>query len=189
MHGEIVSWIAAFLGRRSFRVSVNGCRLEVTTVEKGVPQGSVLRPLLHLLYVNGLSDILPGKILFFADDVKLVSPSSSLNILLSDLPITHEWFTRCDLPLNASTCGPLCVGNDLPDPLPLYPGGPAFPNITSTKNLGVVVDASYKPSGNCAAAAKRARAALFLIRRSFTPLAPNIFALTFSMPSKLLHST
>ncbi len=62
--------------------------------------------------------------LLFADDVKSVSPPSSLDTLLRDLQITHAWSTRWDLPLNASKCGHVSVGNDLPDPLPLYPDYP-----------------------------------------------------------------
>ncbi len=76
--------------------------------------------------------------------MKLVSPRSSLDTIPGDLGITHEWSTRWDLPLNSSACGD-CVCNDLPDPLPLYPDGPAIPTITSTKDLGVVVDAYFKP--------------------------------------------
>ncbi len=77
-----------------------------------------------------------------------MSPRSSLDTLLHDVQITHEKSTRWDLPLNASKCGHLSVGNDLPDPLPLYPGGPAIPTINSTKDIGVLVDASFKPCGS-----------------------------------------
>ncbi len=89
--------------------------------------------------------------------------------------LEHEWSTRWYLPLNASKCGHLCVRNDPPEPLSICPSGPAIPSITSTKDLGVVVAASFKPSSNCAAATKRARVAHFPIKRSFTHLTPNIF--------------
>ncbi len=90
IHDDIVSRVAAFLGNRSFRVAVNGCHSEVTAAESGVLQGSVLGPLLYLLYVKDLPDLLTGKVLLFADDVKLVSPRSSLDTLLRDLQIPHE---------------------------------------------------------------------------------------------------
>ncbi len=73
---------------------VNGCRSEVTAAESGVPQGSVLGPLLFLLFVNDRPDLLTGKVLLFADDVKLVSRRSSLDTLLSDPQITHKCSTR-----------------------------------------------------------------------------------------------
>ncbi len=47
----------------------------------GVPQGSVIGPLLFLLFVNDLPDLLQGKILPFADDVKIISPVPNTTIL------------------------------------------------------------------------------------------------------------
>ncbi len=64
-------------------------------------------------------------------------------------------------------CGQLAAGYNLSDLLPFYPQGAAILNITTTKGHGVLVRAFFKRSGNCLAAAKWVRAALFISKRSF----------------------
>ncbi len=65
----LIRWIQAFLRDRSFRVAVNGCVSESRSAQSGVPQGSVLRSIIFLVYVNDLPDLLQEKLLRFADDV------------------------------------------------------------------------------------------------------------------------
>ncbi len=55
----------------------------------GVPQGSVIGPLLFLLFVNDLPDLLQGKVLLFADDVKIISPRSQYNN--TELSLRSAW--------------------------------------------------------------------------------------------------
>ena len=69
--GRLLSWIGDFLTARTMRVAVSGsCSCEVS-VESGVPQGSVLGPLLFVLYVNYLPNYVLSKCQFFADDLKI----------------------------------------------------------------------------------------------------------------------
>ncbi len=71
--GFLLKWICAFLSNRKQRVVINDVCSEVCDVISGVPQGSVLCPLLFLLYVNDIVDCASDgvKIKLFADDVKL----------------------------------------------------------------------------------------------------------------------
>ena len=70
--GNLLTWFHAYLCGRRQRVTVLGatsCDLPVTS---GVPQGSILRPALFLLYVNNLPDsIFNSKVAIFADDTKV----------------------------------------------------------------------------------------------------------------------
>ncbi len=66
-------WIEAYLSGRVLRVDVGGEHSGAIPMHNGVTQGSVIGPLLFLLFVNGLPDVLEALTLLFADDVKLVS--------------------------------------------------------------------------------------------------------------------
>ena len=65
----LLKWIESFLHQRRQRVTINGVKSDWGSVTSGVPQGSVLGPILFILFVNSISD--EGDILLFADDTKL----------------------------------------------------------------------------------------------------------------------
>ena len=73
-------------------------------IESGVPQGSVLRPLLFHIYVNDLEKNIKSNINFFADDTMLFStvknPVISANDLKHDLKVIHEWGYQWKLKFN-----------------------------------------------------------------------------------------
>ena len=71
--GNLLQWSQAFLVGRSMRVMVNGSSSSWVEVCSGVPQGSVLGPLLFLIFVNDLPDWVRSSIKMFADDTKPVS--------------------------------------------------------------------------------------------------------------------
>ena len=71
MGNSIINWIEQWLTDRRQRVVVNGEVSSWKSVLSGVPQGSVLRPILFLVYINDLDDGVTGGILKFADDIKL----------------------------------------------------------------------------------------------------------------------
>ena len=70
---SVVKWIENFLCFRQFQVRVNGTLSQPKDVISGIPQGSVLGPLLFVVYINDLPDVCGDEsdILLFADDAKL----------------------------------------------------------------------------------------------------------------------
>ena len=62
------NWIKSFLSNRKQRVSVNGALSDITDVTSGVPHGSVLGPVLFLLYINDINGNIKSPIRLFADD-------------------------------------------------------------------------------------------------------------------------
>ena len=64
-------WLSNFLSNRVQRVLVNGCSSDWVGVQSGVPQGSVLGPLLFILYVNDIPDLILSNMRMFADDTKI----------------------------------------------------------------------------------------------------------------------
>ena len=69
--GNMLKWIESFLHQRRQRVTINGVKSDWGSVTSGVPQGSVLGPILFILFVNSISEEVDGDILLFADDTKL----------------------------------------------------------------------------------------------------------------------
>ena len=96
----MVSILTQFLSNRSQHVMVDGCRSKLVNVVLGVPQGSVLGPLLLLLYTSDLFSILENKLIGYADDSTLMgvivqSPGTTVAESINrDLGRVREW---CDL--------------------------------------------------------------------------------------------
>ena len=72
-------WFKSYLSNRTQYVTINNEKSEIQAIKYGVPQGSILGPLLFLIYINDLSrSIKNSKIHHFADDTNLLYASSSL---------------------------------------------------------------------------------------------------------------
>ena len=80
--GELLTWFSNFLTNRYQRVVLEGCHSDLVLVRSGVPQGSILGPLLFLLYVNDIPDHLSSTTAMFADDTLLYDrcPSTETSI-------------------------------------------------------------------------------------------------------------
>ena len=83
--GDIINILQDFLRNRKQRVVLNGQCSSWADVNAGVPQGSILGPLLFLIYINDLSDGLKSECKLFADDTSLFSVVNDINTSASDL--------------------------------------------------------------------------------------------------------
>ena len=93
--GNLLDLLSSFLSDRKQRVLLNGQTSEWRNVTAGVPQGSILGPLLFLIYINDLSGDLSSKAKLFADDTSLFSVThditTSANELSNDLKKISDW--------------------------------------------------------------------------------------------------
>ena len=93
--GSLLDWTSDYLKDRSQRVVIRYCVSNLKPVYAGVPQGSVLGPLLFLIYVNDIGDSLLSLTRLFADDSSLFYSASSLTdlqgIINQDLHILSAW--------------------------------------------------------------------------------------------------
>ena len=105
--GNTLKWIKAFLNGRSQTVVLEGESSKEVPVTSGVPQGSVLGPLLFLLYINDLPENIKSKVRLFADDTAVYLTVSSVHdsqILQSDLDTFQHWERTWDMEFNPSKC-------------------------------------------------------------------------------------
>ena len=107
--GSVLSILAQFLSNRSQHVMVDGCRSKLINVVSGVPQGSVLGPLLFLLYTSEYFSIMENKLMGYADGSTLMAvvPSPGLRVaaaesLCRDLVKVSAWCDLWGMKLNAS---------------------------------------------------------------------------------------
>ena len=163
----LVDWIAEFLKERSFYVEVEGQRSANGRIVSGVPQGSVLGPLLFLIYINDLTEVLENPHFMFADDVKIVGEARSTNIQ-GDLEKVSQWCEKWGLPLNGQKCKQLAKveSNSSPRTLGDAAHQVEVQNTEEMKDLGVMITADFKPQLQCMEAAKRANRALSQLQRT-----------------------
>ena len=112
---KMISWIEEFLSNRKHRVNINGKYSKWGEVTSGVPQGSVLEPVLFILYINYFPAYCGknSELYLFADDAKLfrhITCSTDNLTLQSDLHAIKEWTDKSLLKLNYSKCKALSLG-------------------------------------------------------------------------------
>ena len=92
----------------------NGCPSAWTKVTSAVPQGSILRPLLFVVYINDISDNLASPTKLFADDCVIyrqISNTSDCFMLQEGLSRLYTWTQKWLLALNLSKCKAVCISN------------------------------------------------------------------------------
>jgi len=113
MNEKIVEWIENWLEDRMQRVGINGVFSEWAKVESGVPQGSILGPLLFNIFIMDINKKLKNKIIKFADDTKLwgkADTSEDIEGIREDLLQLSNWSKENKMPFNVSKCRVMHMG-------------------------------------------------------------------------------
>ena len=104
--GSLLQWFTDYLDNRKQRVVIPGVWSDWSLVKAGVPQGSILGPLLFLLYINDIVENINSSVRLFADDTSLYiivdNPTQAAYQLNSDLLKIHQWATKWLVTFNPS---------------------------------------------------------------------------------------
>ena len=111
-------WISSWLSERSQKVVLDGQASDPVPVLSGVPQGSVLGPVLFLIFINDLPDNIRSSVRLFADDCVLyrnIKSPIDCQILQDDLNSLSQWDTDWQMKFNVAKCHSMRVTRHLPD--------------------------------------------------------------------------
>ena len=111
--GNTLNWVKSFLSGRRQRVRVENQYSLWKAVMSGIPQGSVLGPILFVLFINDMPDVCTSTCQLFADDAKKfkkVRSQEDVDVLQDDLRKLHDWSTKWQLPFNLDKCKVLHLG-------------------------------------------------------------------------------
>ena len=169
--GDLLKWIDSWLTGRKQRTVLNGCFSEWASVESGVPQGSVLGPLLFIIFINDLDDFVENIniMLKFADDTKLGHRSDSMediNCLQLAINKLIEWSEIWCMKFNIGKCKIMHIGRNNIRNVYTMAGQP-LQVVDNERDIGVIINDNLKPSLQCAHASRRASAVLTQISRAF----------------------
>ena len=167
--GNLLSWLSSFLTGRLQRVTLNNVYSEWSNVISGVPQGSVLGPILFLLYINDIPSIVDSHLLLFADDIKFYRRIQSENDIIQlqkDINDLLNWFNTWLLNFNIPKCKVLRIGTStFPQNYTL--NGTPLDNVQDMRDLGVIIDSKLNFHSHSTYIVSKANRLLGLIRKSF----------------------
>ena len=147
--GKFLALFKNYLSNRKQRVVVNGSESAWGAIKAGVPQGSVLGPLLFLVYINDLEDGIKSSVKFFADDTSLSSivhdPQSSAADLNYDLGLISQWARQWKMCFNPDPTKQaeevlFSYKNVSPDHPPIYFNDTEVKRVSEHKHLGLILD-------------------------------------------------
>ena len=174
--GGILRWIRNFLGERHHRVKIRNTTSDWLPVVSGVPQGSVMGPVLFLIYINDLVKNLESAASLFADDAKIyrtIKTEADIDALKRDMERLDEWSKKWLLSFNVDKCKTMHVGhhNRRAD---YHLNQRQLQKTTQEPDLGIIVSANLKSSMHVSKVAAKANSRLGIIKRNFTVLSKDI---------------
>ncbi|KAK7093437.1 hypothetical protein V1264_012780 [Littorina saxatilis] len=186
VRGSTLNWIQSFLSDRTQRVAIEGVQSTPAPVTSGVPQGTVLGPLLFLLYINDMPDVVKNsKVKLFADDSLLfrnISNQQDQMLLQQDLEALEKWEQEWQMEFNPSKC---VVMNIMPNknkillPSNYHLHGQTLETTTESKYLGVTITSNLSWGRHVETAAAKGNRTVGFLRRNFKECTPKVKAATY----------
>ena len=168
--GPLWLWFKDYLSNRHHYVEINGTKSNLLPVLSGIPQGSVLGPLLFLIYIDDLPNCLTYSLIsLFADDTKLLLNVMKFNDanLQSDLHAVLGWCDNWDLKFNLDKCYAMHFSNGSAPSVTKYSlGSHTIHNLPHICDLGIQVNNSLSFEHHYKSICNKAYQCLYMIHRS-----------------------
>ena len=168
--GLALGWLESYLGQRSQRVILEGKHSDWTPVQSGVPEGSILGPLLFTYYVADLPNHIKTSSLSCADDVKIfhrINSPDDITSLQADLDRLSLWSKNWLLKLNPAKCKSITFTLRTSPHLTSYVlDGHQLERCTRVRDLGVILDSKLTFADHVDCIASKANRMLGLLMRS-----------------------
>jgi len=181
--GPVQQWITSFLSGRSQRVLVEGQMSPSAPVSSGVPQGSVLGPLLFLLYINDMPERVTSTSRLFADDslvYRRIKTERDSAALQEDLRHLEEWEQDWQMAFNPSKCEVIRLTKKRRPIQTTYRlHGHNLALAPSGRYLGVTLSSSLSWNDHVNATTKKANSSLAFLRRNLSSCPRDIKAQTY----------
>ena len=150
--GKLAEWMKNYLVGREMRTVVRGIKSEWRKVTSGVPQGSVLGPIMFLVYINDMPTGVDSYMNMFADDAKIMRKVRNLedcNKLQEDLDKIYEWGKQWQMEFNISKCHVMKMGKSKYRPYKEYKlGEETVKEVSEEKDLGVIIQNNLSPENH-----------------------------------------
>ena len=180
---SILTWIESFLTNRQQRVQIKGNVSTPRNVWSGVPQGSVLGPILFIIYINDLPEKITSLTKIFADDTKIYRPITSIedaDALQRDLDSLVEWCYIWKMAFNTDKCKVMHYGKKNQRYL-YHMDGNLLDEVKEQKDLGVMISNDLKSESQVIYCVKRANQKLSMIKHTFSYIDEEVFLLLYKV--------
>jgi len=183
IRGKLLNWISAFLTNRTAKVKINNTFSTSFQIHSGVPQGSILGPILFLIYINDITCVIPDNInkCLFADDLKIFQVfknTENTNSLQNALNNVYQWSSDWALEISIQKTSILHIGSK--NPKYTYTLKEKNLQITSTvKDLGITFTNDLSFDLHCSIIIRKAYARAISILNYIHTSNPKVWALAF----------
>ena len=169
--GKTLQWVRSFLSNRQQRVRVGNDYSSKSKVTSGIPQGSILGPVLFTIFINDLPEAIEVNCKVFADDTKIYDSSKNHAKIQNDLYKMQKWTETWNLYFNVAKCKVMYMGKKNPRIeyyMQIEKEKQKLDPCEEEKDLGITFDPKLNFDSHISNITKKANQMLGIIKRTFT---------------------